>query len=153
MVRATLDERSTGELAFGPPKTGASKRNVTIPAAFLPDLREHMAEFVERGVEALIFTGVAMRRSNFQKMTKWTKVVADVGLEGFHVHDLRHTGNNYASATGANLRELMARTGHETTRVAVIYQHATAQHDRLIAEGLSGLIDRARSGHKITRDR
>jgi len=155
-VRATLVERSTGELVFGPPKTGASKRNVTIPAALLPDLREHMAGFVEGGSEALIFTGVtgvAMRRSNFQKMTKRTKVVAEVGLEGFHFHDLRHTGNNYASATGANLRELMARMGHETTRAAVIYQHATAQHDRLIAEGLSGLIDRARSGHEITGNR
>jgi hypothetical protein len=29
--------------------------------------------------------------------------------EGFTFHDLRHTGNNLASATGANIRELMRR--------------------------------------------
>jgi integrase len=67
---------------------------------------------------------------------------APVGMEGFHFHDLRHTGNNYASATGANLRELMACMGHETTRVAVIYQHATAQRDQRIAAELSELINR-----------
>jgi hypothetical protein len=44
-----------------------------------------------------------------------------------------------------------ARMGHSSTRAALIYQHTAQQHDREIAEALSGRItrerDRARNGH------
>jgi hypothetical protein len=36
-----------------------------------------------------------------------------------HFHDLRHTGNQLAADAGANLRELMDRMGHSTTRAAM----------------------------------
>ena len=49
---------------------------------------------------------------------------------GFHFHDLRHTGNNLAAASGASTRELMHRMGHGTMRAALIYQHATGERDR-----------------------
>jgi hypothetical protein len=35
------------------------------------------------------------------------------------LHDLRHTGNQLAANADANLRELMARMGHSTTRAAM----------------------------------
>ena len=54
---------------------------------------------------------------------------------------LRHTGNHIASATGANLRELMGRMGHSTTRAALIYQHRTTERDRLIAAAMSQLVE------------
>ncbi|WP_208818284.1 integrase [Streptomyces marokkonensis] len=34
--------------------------------------------------------------------------------------------------------------GHSTARVALIYQHASAERDRLIADAVSGLVDRGR---------
>ncbi|WP_154942431.1 integrase [Micromonospora palomenae] len=50
------------------------------------------------------------------------------------------------------MADLMARTGHSSTRAAMIYQHATAQRDRGIADALSASIaeerDRARNGHE-----
>jgi integrase len=51
------------------------------------------------------------------------------GLTGFHIHDLRHTGNYIAAATGAGLRELMGRMGHSTARAALIYQHRMGAGD------------------------
>jgi integrase len=39
---------------------------------------------------------------------------------GFRFHDLRHTGNTLADATGARTRELMARMGHTSMRAALI---------------------------------
>ncbi|MCX4477023.1 hypothetical protein OOK44_11225 [Streptomyces cellulosae] len=63
-----------------------------------------------------------------------------------HFHDLRHTGNTLAASTGASTRELMARMGHSTARAALIYQHASAERDRLIADAVSGLVDRGRKG-------
>jgi hypothetical protein len=63
------------------------------------------------------------------------------------------------AAAGASLRELMGRMGHSTTRAALIYQHRTAERDRLIASVMSELVEaeldemachRARSGTRAT---
>ena len=61
---------------------------------------------------------------------------------GFHFHDLRHTGNNLAAASGASTRELMHGMGHGTMRAALIYQHATGEQDREIADALRFRIER-----------
>ena len=64
-----------------------------------------------------------------------------IGAPGLHFHDLRHTGNHLAARTGATTKDLMARMGHDDMRAALIYQHATGEADRQIAERLSGLVD------------
>ena len=61
---------------------------------------------------------------------------------GFHFHDLRHTGNNLAAASGASTRELMHRTGHGSMRAALIYQHATSERNREIAAAFDARIGR-----------
>ncbi|GAA2257289.1 hypothetical protein GCM10010145_26990 [Streptomyces ruber] len=66
------------------------------------------------------------------------------GIKGPHFHDLRHTGNTLAASTGAGTREVMARVGHSAARAALVHQHASADRDRLIADALSGLVDRGR---------
>ena len=48
-----------------------------------------------------------------------------------------------ASNTGANLRELMARMGHASPQAALIYQHASAERERAIADALGGMINDA----------
>ena len=58
------------------------------------------------------------------------------GLSGLHLHDLRHTGNTMAAATGASLRELMERMGHSSSRAAPIHQHAKRERDEAIASAL-----------------
>jgi integrase len=63
---------------------------------------------------------------------------------GLHFHDLRHTGGTLAAATGATLKELMARLGHSSTRAAMIYQHATRNRDQVIAKALGELARQAR---------
>ena len=70
----------------------------------------------------------------------WRKACADAGIKGLHFHDLRHTGNTMAAATGASTKELMARFGHGTARAALIYQHATEDRQRVIADGLNAQI-------------
>jgi len=58
-----------------------------------------------------------------------------------HFHDLRHTGNNLTATAGANLRDLMARMGHSSTRAALIYLHSTDERQREIADALGELAD------------
>ena len=54
-----------------------------------------------------------------------------------HFHDLRHTGNMLAADAGANLRELMERMGHSTTRAATVYLHGGNERQQAIADELS----------------
>ena len=70
----------------------------------------------------------------------WIKALDGAGLPGLHLHDLRHTGNTMAAATGASLRELMERMGHTSTRAALIYQHATRERDEAIAAAMGDAL-------------
>jgi integrase len=77
---------------------------------------------------------------NFNKRVRWVESVAAIGAPGLHFHDLRHTGNTFAAMSGASLRDLMTRMGHDSMRAALIYQHKTQGADRKIADRLEALI-------------
>ena len=128
--------------AAGPPKSAAGVRVVALPAMLVDAMKRHLAEFPAEG-EGLVFRGplgAPLRRNNFHRSVRWSQSVVQAGLPaGFHFHDLRHTGNNLAAASGASTRELMHRMGHGTMRAALIYQHAT---DREIADALQFRIER-----------
>ncbi|MGA5701704.1 tyrosine-type recombinase/integrase [Peterkaempfera bronchialis] len=127
-VRMAAPELTTGRRVVGDPKSDAGKRTVTIPAVILSDIRRHLEWFAEREPDGLLFVGEkggAFRRSTFGLI--WRKARDKARLPGFRFYDLRHTGNTLAAATGASLKELMARMGHASVRAALIYQHATSE--------------------------
>jgi integrase len=79
--------------------------------------------------------GATLQRTNFQTM--WRKGVKKAGLPPeFRFHDLRQTGTTWAAGSGANLRELMERMGHSSTRAALVYLHGSRSGDRRIADGI-----------------
>ena len=138
-VRAAYAERSTGELLLGPPKSRAGRRIVGIPGVIVPALREHLAAFVSDEPGALVFAGqkgMPLRRSNFNKMSGWPHAVESIGAAGLHVHDLRHTGNHFAANSGAGLKDLMTRMGHDSERAALIYQHEARGADQRITDAI-----------------
>ena len=57
-------------------------------------------------------------------------------MTGLHFHDLRHTGNQFAAQSGARLRDLMARMGHDSERAALIYQHEAQGADKAITNAI-----------------
>ncbi|GII57496.1 hypothetical protein Pth03_58850 [Planotetraspora thailandica] len=59
------------------------------------------------------------------------------GMPGLHLHDLRHTGNMLAAESGAGLKDLMARMGHDNVRAAMIYQHAARGADKAITDAIN----------------
>ncbi|GLW96458.1 site-specific integrase [Microtetraspora sp. NBRC 16547] len=145
-VRAAFIERSTGELVLGPPKSKAGRRVIGIPQAIIPALREHLSTYVLDEPGALLFPGAkggALRRSGFNTRTRWVDVVREMGMPGLHFHDLRHTGNMLAAESGAGLKDLMARLGHDNVRAAMIYQHAVRGADKAITDAIDKHIGRA----------
>jgi integrase len=134
-------ELRDGSRVVGPPKTEAGRRIIAIPPHVLADVEEHMSKFVDADPDALVFTGAKgapIRRTHWNR--KWREATRTVGLVGFHFHDLRHTGNTLAAATGASTKELMVRMGHASSRAALIYQHATQERDDRIAAAISALV-------------
>jgi integrase len=143
-VRAAYVERSTGPLVLGPPKSQAGRRIIGIPAAIVPDLERHLAVYVKPGPGSLVFPGIMggpVRRGNFNKLSGWPYVVEAIGMPGLHVHDLRHTGHQFAANSGAGLRDLMARMGHDSERAAMIYQHEALGADKAITDAIDKHVD------------
>ncbi|WP_328338667.1 tyrosine-type recombinase/integrase [Streptomyces violaceus] len=148
-VRRAVAELFNGQREIKAPKSAAGKRTVSIPAAIIPDIRDHLERYAEHGADGRVFLGskgATPRRNHFNRL--WRKACSDAGIKGLHFHDLRHTGNTLAASTGASTRELMSRMGHSTARAALIYQHASAERDRLIADALSALVDKGRKTKK-----
>ena len=133
-VARKFAELQNGRREAGPPKSSAGVRTIAIPAALIQVMREHVADYAASG-EELIFRGplgASLRRNNFHRSVGWSKLVAEAGLpDGFHFHDLRHTGNILAAASGASTRELMQPDG--SRQHASGYQHATSERDQEIA--------------------
>jgi integrase len=122
--------------SFGPPKSRAGVRDVDFPELIVPDLREHMDWLPSSA--ALVFassTGSPLSHSNFRQRI-WLPGLAAVGLEGVHLHDLRHTGNQLTANAGANPRELMARMGHDSERAALVYLHSSRERQRALADAV-----------------
>ena len=86
--RITVAEQATeidGQFTWGPPKTEAGRRTVTLPAVAAEALAEHLSTYSQPGPEGLVFTsteGGLLRRSNFQRRV-WRPATRAVGLEGF----------------------------------------------------------------------
>jgi integrase len=98
------------------------------------------------GGAGLVFVGpkgAPLRRSNFRPI--WNAARIRAGAPKMHFHDLRHVGGTLAAATGASLKELMARLGHSSTRAALMYQHASRDRDQAIARALGGLVQQVRT--------
>jgi integrase len=145
-VRRQQVELDTGQLIVTPPKSAAGVRTVAIPPAVLGAVRDYLEAGKDQPPDALLFSGTrggALRRGNFRRDVRWSAVAAAIGSPGLHFHDLRHTGNTLAASDGASLRDLMDRMGHDSVRAALIYQHATTQASRRIADSISAMIQRA----------
>jgi integrase len=124
-----------GVFSFGPPKSAAGRRTVTLPAVVVEALAEHLAHYTAKSPEAFVFLGSQgkhLRRSNFNRRV-WQPATRAAGVKGLRVHDLRHTAGTLATAAGGSLREVMHRLGHSTTVAAVRYQHVMAERDAAIA--------------------
>jgi hypothetical protein len=66
-------------------------------------------------------------------------------LPNLHLHDLRHTGNTLAAQSGASLRDLMTRMGHDSPAAALIYQHSSRVADEAIAAALDARLTERKS--------
>jgi hypothetical protein len=80
--------------------------------------------------------GQPWHRGNFNRAVRWWEAREQIGLPNLHLDDLRHTGNTLAAQSGASLRDLMTRMGHDSPAAALIYQDSSRVADEAIAAAL-----------------
>lgn len=82
-VRGAFVERANGQMILGPTKSRAGLRTVSIPTAIVPYLDRHLEKYTKPEDDALVFTGSKggpLRRSGFNKITRWRHVVEALGV-------------------------------------------------------------------------
>ena len=108
-----------GAVHFGPPKTRAGIRTVTMPPTLDEILAEHFASPAVQS-SRLAFPGpegAPLRRSNFRRV--WGKACSAAGLDGLVFHELRHTAAALAIAQGAHPIAIKERLGHSSITVTM----------------------------------
>lgn len=97
------------------------QRHISLPAEILPDLREHLARFVGREQDALLFAPATPTPSpcghlSQDRMRSALKdALAAIGLADMMVpRDMRHWCATMVTALGFSQAEVMKRLGHKS---------------------------------------
>lgn len=142
IVKETLVDVGN-DVAFGPPKTKTSVRQVTIPRSIMTELVAHMDTYTGADIDALVFTGergVPIRRSWFHRYY-WKPAIDRAGLEGLRVHDLRHTFVALWVSLGRNPKEVSRAAGHSSVAFTLDrYGHLYDTDSDTLADELDELL-------------
>ncbi len=154
--------RVGGRKQLSRPKTPAAVRTVAVPSFAVDKLEAHLETLPEGGRTGLVFPGAdgeplastslygrkarTERRRNGQKYAKaaygFYAAREAIGRPDLHWHDLRRTAATLGAQSGATVREMQHRLGHTTPAMALHYQAATIDRDRLISERLQEAIEK-----------
>lgn len=162
IVRVTRTAvRADGTKTTGPPKSHAGLREVATPALVVGAIRAHMTRYSTAGRDGLVFPGrdgdllaptalygrssrIEVRGDSHYQKTAYGFFAAREAIDrpNLHWHDLRRTAATLGAQSGATVREMQHRLGHTTPTMALLYQSATAERDRAIADRLQAAIER-----------
>lgn len=126
---------------IGPPKTASGIRVVHLPPAFLPLLRAHLLAHTAPGANGLLFPGERKDHMSARYLLDRYKIAREAaGRPDLTIHGLRHSALTLAGQHGATAAELQARAGHASQAAMAIYQHATVDRDRMLADKLGDTV-------------
>ena len=131
------------------PKTRSGVRTVHVPPPFLKLLQEHLLEHTAEGPTGLLFPGDRTDHMSVRYlMDRYRPAREKARRPDLTIHHLRHTALTIAGQHGATSAELQARAGHASQAAMAIYQHATLDRDRALAERIGQTYD----GWQATRE-
>jgi integrase len=149
-VRVQAQEVARRGRVVSDPKSDAGRRTIALPTLLKELLEIHLGTYAQPGRGGVLFTSADGQPMTRRRLSiRWRAACRAVGAPpGLRIHDLRHHAATLtARMPGITTKELMARIGHSSPRAALIYQHATRERDRNIADYLDDAIastDRSR---------
>lgn len=124
------------------PKTASGVRTVHVPPPFLPMLQTHLLQHAATGPDGLLFPGDRTDHMSVRYlMDRYRPARTAAGRPDLTLHHLRHTALTIAGQHGATAAELQARAGHASQAAMAIYQHATLDRDKALAEKIGATYD------------
>ena len=128
--------------AISAPKTASGVRTVHVPPPFLPMLQRHLLEHTAPGPDGLLFPGDRTDHMSVRYlMDRYRPAREAAGRPDLTIHHLRHTALTLAGQHGATAAELQARAGHASQAAMAIYQHATLDRDKSLAEKIGATYE------------
>ena len=98
-------------------------------------LQRHLLEHAAEGPTGLLFPGDRTDHMSVRYLTaRYRLARMSAGRPNLTMHHLRHTALTMAGQHGATGAELQARAGHASQAAMAIYQHATLDRDKALAE-------------------
>jgi integrase len=148
-VRWTLSRTSRG-LELREPKTERSRRTVPLPRSAVETLRAHRVRQTTERLAAgpawtdcgLVFAtevGTALEPRNV--LRRFEALARKAGLEGVHLHTLRHSAASFLLAAGTHTKVVQEHLGHSSYAItADIYSHVAPAQAREAADRLDEAI-------------
>lgn len=139
-----IDRQLVVGRVLAPPKTDSSVRDVTIGAATVEVLREHVQRF-GLGPDGLIFTNaVGTPVDASQLSVSWTRAVAAAGApSAARVHDLRHHHASTLLSAGISIAAVARRLGHGSPAVTLsTYAHCMPSDDERVLQASEAIAAR-----------
>jgi len=144
-VRRTLARTSKG-LELSEPKTERSRRTLPLPRSAVETLRAHRTRQTRERLAAggawqatgLVFAtevGAALEPRNV--LRRFDVLARRAGLEGVHLHTLRHSAASFLLAAGTHTKVVQEHLGHSSYAIrADIYSHVAPAQAREAADRL-----------------
>ena len=124
-----------GHLSLTHPKTERGKRTVRLPSFLVDVLALHLETTPDSEYLFTTPRGAPLRKSNFRRV--WGPAVRRAGLDGFRVHDMRHTCAALLIHKGVNPLALQRWLGHGDIQTTYRnYGHLFENSEDLIASAL-----------------
>ena len=123
---------------------GERRREISIPPALVPVIKQHLSTWVTKDPTAPVFprtTDPAAPVHHNTVRSAFERAREQLDMGWFVFHDLRHTGLTIFAQQGATLAELLERGGHVDVEVALHYQHATIERDRKLTAKMDSRIE------------
>lgn len=137
-----IADETGGHLTYGPPKTRASRRNVSLPQSVVTELGRHLHEVADPNAFAFPAPQGGGLRVNSWRRRFWRPAVDRAGLTPLRPHDMRHTAVALWIAAGASPLEVTRRAGHTSTSFTLDqYGHLFPAGDEVLRSRLEGLMD------------
>ena len=132
----------SGRPVFGPPKSRAGRRVVTIPRPVMDTVADHIARYSSAGSDVVFPApqGGAFSPRNFARRI-WEPAVERAGLGELRIHDLRHTAVGFWIEAGLTESEIAARAGWR--KFLPRYRHVLRRTEERANERLGALFTEA----------
>lgn len=124
-----------GVMVFGPTK-GHERREVPMPRFMVDELKKLVRRKRPDDLVFLPAWGDTMRSQGFQRAAL-TQAAAEMGLDGFTPHMLRHTAASLAIAAGADVKVVQTMLGHRSATMTLdLYGHLLGDRLDVVAEAM-----------------